>query len=81
MLPLVFTIRIFPILPVLSPAAEQPKKEWMEGYFFGKPYIFDTYYQKAAELFPDIDAAHYLLGFCEYYLGNFDMPVRNMKNP
>jgi len=49
---------------------DEPAPELMEGYRFGRPYIFKTYYQKAVDLFPDSDAAHYLLGFCEYYLGN-----------
>ncbi len=53
--------------------AQPPKKEWMQGYYFGKPYIFHQYYQKAAQLLPDSDAAHFLLGFCEYYLGSPDL--------
>jgi tetratricopeptide (TPR) repeat protein len=48
----------------------QPEKELMESYYLGKPYIFHTYYQKAVDLFPDNDAAQYLLGYCEYYMGN-----------
>jgi len=52
---------------------QPPKKEWMQGYYFGKPYIFHQYYQKAAQLLPDSDAAHFLLGFCQYYLGLGDM--------
>ncbi len=47
-----------------------PKAEWMEGYYFGQPYIFHSYYQKAADLFPDVDAAHYLLAYCNYYMGD-----------
>jgi len=47
---------------------QKPKKEWMQGYYFGKPYIFHQYYEKAAQLLPDNDAAHFLLGFCEYYM-------------
>jgi len=33
---------------------------------------FHTYYQMAVDLMPNIDAAHFLLGFCEYYMGNPD---------
>jgi tetratricopeptide (TPR) repeat protein len=59
--------------------AQQPKKDWMEGYYFGKPYIFHTYYQKTVDLFPDNGAAHYLLGFCEYYMGNQDVAVTQFE--
>jgi len=33
---------------------------------------YPAYYSEAAGLFPDNDAIHYLLGFCEYYQGDGD---------
>ena len=57
----------------IAAGTQQPNKAWMEGYYFGRPYIFHTYYHKAVDLFPNIDAVHYLLGFCEYYMGNPDV--------
>lgn len=53
--------------------AQPPKKEWMESYYLGKPYIFHTYYQKAADLYPENATVHYFLGFCEYYMENHDV--------
>jgi tetratricopeptide (TPR) repeat protein len=63
----------YPYLPYFAGIVigiEQPKPEWMETYYLGKPYIFCQYYQKVIEMYPDNDAAHFLLGYSEYYLGN-----------
>lgn len=64
-----------PYLPYFSGIVvgiEKPKKELIDTYYLGRPYIFHLYYQKSVEMFPENDEAHYLLGFCEYYLGNLE---------
>jgi tetratricopeptide (TPR) repeat protein len=59
----------------IASGKEQPKKALMDGYHFGKPYIFYDYYQKSVDLLPERDEPHFLLGFCDYYLGNPDEAV------
>jgi tetratricopeptide (TPR) repeat protein len=62
----------FPYFADIVAGSEQPKKEWMDGYYLGRPYIFQQYYQLAVDLFPEIDAPHFLLGYCAYYRGDPD---------
>jgi tetratricopeptide (TPR) repeat protein len=62
----------FPYYAGIVAGREQPKKEWMEGYYLGRPYIFQDYYRMASDLFPEIDAPHFLLGYCDYYMGDLD---------
>ena len=52
---------------------EQPRKEWMNNYYLGRPYIFYLYYLKVVEMFPGNDAGHFLLGYSEYYAGDVDL--------
>ena len=59
----------FPYFAEIVFGSQQPKAEWMDTYYLSRPYIFRTYYQKVVEMFPDNDAAHFLLGYCEYYKG------------
>ena len=47
---------------------EQPNKGKLGG-------SVHDYYQIAADLLPDVDSAHFLLGFCEYYMGNSDEAI------
>jgi len=69
----------FPYFADIVSGVQPPKKEWMQGYYFGKPYIFAQYYQKASELLADNDAAHYLFGYCEYYLGSTDEATTQLE--
>ncbi|MDE2221763.1 MAG: hypothetical protein KGK03_01695 [Candidatus Omnitrophica bacterium] len=57
----------------------QPRAELMDGYHFGKPYIFHMYYQLTANYFPDNDVAQYLLGFCDYYMEHMDKAKRHYE--
>jgi tetratricopeptide (TPR) repeat protein len=63
----------FPYFAGIVVGIEHPRKEWMDTYYLGRPYIFSLYYGKVAEMYPDNDAGHYLLGYCEYYSGDIDM--------
>lgn len=51
---------------------QEPDKDQMGGAIY-------TYYQMANQLLPDIDSAHYLLGYCEYYRGNLDEALAQYK--
>lgn len=65
----------YPYLPYFAgivAGMEIPRKEWMDGYYLGRPYIFSQYYGKAVEMFPANDAGHFLLGYCEYYSGDIN---------
>ena len=65
----------YPYLPYFAgivAGTEKPRKEWMNTYYAGQPYIFGLYYGKIAEMFPDNDAGHFLLGYCDYYSGDID---------
>ncbi len=59
----------FPYFADIVSGEKQPNKELMDGYHFSRPYIFHTYYQRAVDLLTDNDSARYLLGFCDYYMG------------
>ncbi len=60
----------FPYLAGIAAGKEQPAAEKMDGYYQGQPYIFRQYYQKVAQMYPETDAGHYLLGYCEFYRGD-----------
>jgi tetratricopeptide (TPR) repeat protein len=65
----------YPYLPYFAGIVvgiEKPRNEWMNTYYSGRPYIFSLYYAKAVEMFPDNDAGHFLLGYCEYYSGDLN---------
>jgi len=65
----------YPYMPYFSgivAGTEKPRKEWMNTYYSGQPFIFSLYYGKVTEMFPDNDAGHFLLGYCDYYSGDID---------
>ncbi len=65
----------YPYLPYFAgivAGTEKPRKEWMNTYYAGQPYIFGLYYAKIVEMFPDNDAGHFLLGYCDYYSGDIN---------
>jgi tetratricopeptide (TPR) repeat protein len=43
------------------------------------PSSFRTYYQKAVNLLPNIDAPHYLLGYCEFHSGNPEAAIEQFQ--
>jgi tetratricopeptide (TPR) repeat protein len=72
----------YPYLPYFAgivAGVEKPRKEWMDTYYLGRPYIFSLYYGKAVEMFPENDAGHYLLGYCAYYSGDQNSARRQFE--
>ena len=69
----------FPYFAQIVEGAQKPNEELMDGYHFGKPYIFHMYYQKAAELFPKNEDAYVLLGYTEYYQKSINDALRDYQ--
>ena len=62
----------FNYFAAIAAGGQPPRADLIDSYFSGQPFIFRTYYQKVIQMFPENDAGHALLGFCEYYKGDLD---------